>query len=314
MTDATCSVLENGTRCPRPVVARGWCNKHYVRWQRTGDPLGNRSRAGKTTPCNVVEDGETCGKRAVGQGMCPMHYSRWKRHGDPLVTERRRFQYTDDLAADFWGLVDKSAGPDGCWPWKGTISVHGYGSWHHTPAHRTSYRLVLGTIPDGLVLDHTCHDPAECSGGPSCQHRRCVNPAHLAPVPPEENVSARRSSNGRPANDRCAVDGCGRPYVARGLCAKHWQFQQRTGKLQPDEKTTCRNGHPLTGPEADIRIEVNGRRRCMHCRRAATAQRRLPGSETFRPCTVPGCERPHEALGLCDMHYTRQRRTGRPSV
>lgn len=39
-TDATisrCSVEE----CMSPVVARGWCSKHYDRWLRTGNPLMN---------------------------------------------------------------------------------------------------------------------------------------------------------------------------------------------------------------------------------------------------------------------------------
>ncbi|HAY43206.1 MAG TPA: hypothetical protein DCY59_06475 [Micrococcaceae bacterium] len=30
----TCSIPE----CERPVRARGWCHKHYVRWARGGDP------------------------------------------------------------------------------------------------------------------------------------------------------------------------------------------------------------------------------------------------------------------------------------
>lgn len=35
MSDRACAV--NG--CTGSVVAKGWCNKHYRRWQRTGDPL-----------------------------------------------------------------------------------------------------------------------------------------------------------------------------------------------------------------------------------------------------------------------------------
>ncbi len=30
--------------CGRPVLARGWCNRHWLRWSRHGDPLGGRQR------------------------------------------------------------------------------------------------------------------------------------------------------------------------------------------------------------------------------------------------------------------------------
>lgn len=35
MPDRTCSVAD----CDRKVSCRGWCKKHYERWQRHGDPL-----------------------------------------------------------------------------------------------------------------------------------------------------------------------------------------------------------------------------------------------------------------------------------
>jgi hypothetical protein len=39
---------------------------------------------------------------------------------------------------------------------------------------------LIGPVPAGMVLDHLCHTLAtDCIGGPRCQHRRCVNPAHL---------------------------------------------------------------------------------------------------------------------------------------
>lgn len=30
--------------CPKPILARGWCNAHYKRWRKTGDPLGSVPR------------------------------------------------------------------------------------------------------------------------------------------------------------------------------------------------------------------------------------------------------------------------------
>lgn len=93
---------------------------------------------------------------------------------------------------------------NGCWKWDGFVNKHGYGRTYFrgnrsTPAHQALYMLIVGPIPEGKVLDHTCHtDDATCSGGPTCPHRRCVNPAHLEPMTSEENSS--RGVTGRRAN------------------------------------------------------------------------------------------------------------------
>jgi len=72
---------------------------------------------------------------------------------------------------DFWSKVDKSAGPDGCWIWLGQIGHLGYGYVRRgkgrTMAHRRSWELTKGIIPDGLLALHRCDNPP------------CVNPAHL---------------------------------------------------------------------------------------------------------------------------------------
>lgn len=78
----------------------------------------------------------------------------------------------------FWSKVEKV---DTCWLYSGTLNDQGYGivSYGHTRkirAHRYSYELVNGPIPEGMVLDHIC------------RVRNCVRPIHLRVVTRGENV------------------------------------------------------------------------------------------------------------------------------
>jgi hypothetical protein len=89
------------------------------------------------------------------------------------------------LERRFWAKVDKhdqtSEDSTPCWMWNGATSPQGYGHFNlskktSTTAHRVSYLLSIGVIPEGLHLDHLC------------RNRGCVNPAHLEPVSPRENL------------------------------------------------------------------------------------------------------------------------------
>ena len=90
----------------------------------------------------------------------------------------------------FWMKVEKT---DSCWLWTSALSERGY-AWFWADsrrfrAHRWIYELLIGPIPEGLEIDHTC-----------CV-RRCVNPAHLEPVTHQENI--RRSIPARWAKTHC---------------------------------------------------------------------------------------------------------------
>ena len=76
-----------------------------------------------------------------------------------------------------------------CVIWQMSIHSKGYGqAGHHMLAHRLAYEAEYGSIPDGFVIDHACHNAdVTCHGGIGCQHRRCVNPKHLELVTLAEN-------------------------------------------------------------------------------------------------------------------------------
>lgn len=80
-------------------------------------------------------------------------------------------------------VVDESTG---CWNWVGKLRADGYGIIcsskvgsrrpRELRAHRVSFERHIGSIPEGLDLDHLC------------RNRRCVNPEHLEPVTRKENL------------------------------------------------------------------------------------------------------------------------------
>ncbi len=78
----------------------------------------------------------------------------------------------------------------GCWLWKGHCDRKGYGQFRLKDrahwAHRISYVIFCGPIPEGFQIDHTCN----CSS--------CVNPEHLEAVPAQvnrERQTQRHASN-----------------------------------------------------------------------------------------------------------------------
>jgi hypothetical protein len=72
--------------CPDAAEVRGWCNKHYLRWKRHGDPEYRRSLV-SDSPCAAAG----CDDPAVSKGFCAKHYSRMLRNGDPLGGRAMRY-------------------------------------------------------------------------------------------------------------------------------------------------------------------------------------------------------------------------------
>lgn len=69
---------------------------------------------------------------------------------------------------------------NGCWEWLATTQGTGYGIMRvdsiYQLAHRVSYKLYKGEIPQGLIVRH------------KCDHKYCVNPEHLELGTQKDNV------------------------------------------------------------------------------------------------------------------------------
>jgi hypothetical protein len=82
--------------------------------------------------------------------------------------QRRKSKLKSDEIKEFLANVIKT---DTCWIWKGAVTGDRYGSFTYNKttkrAHRASYELFNGEIPEGLMVLH------------DCDVRICVNPEHL---------------------------------------------------------------------------------------------------------------------------------------
>ena len=77
-------------------------------------------------------------------------------------------------------FLEKVRKTKSCWIWTAYTNRLGYGSFRLNQkmllAHRVSYELFVGKIPNKLTLDHLCKQPS------------CVNPNHLEAVSSRVNI------------------------------------------------------------------------------------------------------------------------------
>ena len=94
----------------------------------------------------------------------------------------------------FWSKVEKT---ESCWEWQAAKTRDGYGRIFDNetpgyskltilPAHRVSYVLANGSIPQGKLI---CH---------KCGNRSCVRPSHIYAGTIKENMRDRKA-HGRQA-------------------------------------------------------------------------------------------------------------------
>jgi hypothetical protein len=174
-----------------------------------------------------------------------------------------RFSTSQQRLDRFWSMVNKT---DTCWLWMGYLQ-DGYGSvgfdnkqWL---AHRLSYTLIIGEIPEGLQLDHLCRNTI------------CVRPQHLEPVTNEENmrraVDARTSCRrGHLYTNATTAYGNGQRYCRLCMWIRHdWDTRRLiegngdTIMAKSKMITHCPQGHEYN--ERNTYIASRGSRQCRKC-------------------------------------------------
>jgi hypothetical protein len=128
------------------------------------------------------------------------------------------------MAVDrFWNKVDKS---DDCWLWTASKLKQGYGRFNFNGklilAHRMSWILTNGEIPNEMCALHSCDNPS------------CVNPSHLRLGTKKDN-SQDKIQRGRDHNQKRTHCPHGHELVAwknRRYCQVCNKLRQRVRRAK----------------------------------------------------------------------------------
>jgi hypothetical protein len=109
------------------------------------------------------------------------------------------------LAERFWKKVDRSGGPEACWPWLGALNKYGYGHFRgeeNRTLRANRVAVALGDPPDVVrLVPIEPRDIPDCMYAlHSCDVRLCCNPAHLRIGNSSENLKDQYARWRRPAN------------------------------------------------------------------------------------------------------------------
>ena len=213
--DAACSV----EGCNKPARTRGFCNLHYRRVLRTGDP-GAIDSIQVLKTCKV----EWCDRDSYSLGYCRAHYSRFKRYGDPLAGHRS--QGTDPPACSIEGCEKPCRALGMCEMHYARVRTHG--------------------SADIVAWDHGINKRGACSA------EGCVKEPHA------RGMCQAHYSQAMGVGRQCSIEGCGRPPSNAGWCSSHYRRQRLGLEMDsPIGKRTpggSRSQHPngyifLTGPK-----------------------------------------------------------------
>ena len=111
---------------------------------------------------------------------------------------------------------------DGCWVWRGCAPEEYGRLWDGAKlerAHRISYALHIGPVPDDMFVLHECDNPP------------CVNPSHLFLGTAGDNARDR-AAKGRNGNS-------GRPCVSWDSLCKRGHPRAEYGRINAQGRMIC---------------------------------------------------------------------------
>lgn len=226
----TCEIEE----CDKPVKTKGWCDGHYKRWWRYGDPLAT----GKLAPNGLTR--EALFIRKVSKAD-PDGCWRWTGKINSRGRGYGDFTYRDPET--------KKAKTE--------------------PAHRFAYKLWVGPIPDGYQIDHVW---PQCKHTDCVRpdHLEAVTPEEntrrylLSLTKCKAGHSYAEFGVQGTTGMRCTQ--CRKDSVAA-----HWR-RHNPVKPPPPLKTHCTNGHEFTPDNIRLGGKLGTTRICKQCARESNAR------------------------------------------
>jgi hypothetical protein len=130
---------------------------------------------------------DDCGRQLHRKHLCATHYRR-QLIGVAVLEIK---PHTLPLEIRFWSKVNKT---DNCWLWLAGKDKDGYGLIRnnqgvHERAHRLSWTMHRGAIPNGMQICHECDNPP------------CVNPDHLFLGTHQDNVDDKVNKLRQPKHE-----------------------------------------------------------------------------------------------------------------